>query len=104
MTGWLIPMKHNKSVWKDEGTSWLNVFGTITGKIWKNDREKTEILRNSIKAFMINFYIWFKLNIDEYDQSELTLKWANISFEASFRDIIYSRLSTDGFVSEWDQR
>ncbi len=68
-TGWLIPMKHNKSVWKDEGTSRLKVFGTITEKIWKKDWEKTEILRNSIKAFLWSiFYIWFKLNIDEYDQ------------------------------------
>lgn len=33
MTGRLIPMEHNKSVWKDEGTSRLKVFGAITEKI-----------------------------------------------------------------------
>lgn len=32
MNGRLIPMEHNKSVWKDEGINRLKVFGTITGK------------------------------------------------------------------------
>lgn len=32
MTGRLIPMEQNKSVWKDEGINRLKVFGTITGK------------------------------------------------------------------------
>lgn len=76
-------MEHNKSVWKDEGINRLKVFGTITGKKWKKSREKTEILRNSIKSFLWSiFYIWLKLNIDDNEQSELTIKWTNLSSES----------------------
>jgi hypothetical protein len=103
VTNVLIWIQLNKIGWKEKGITWLKAFGRITGKRWWKDREKTEILRNSIKDFYYQSFLFLQIKYRwACGWLELTIKWIDLwdgsrLFRYRFWTTFYE------FRSRWDQ-